>query len=502
MVIRAEVSQGVENVQDLGEGMKGDENLQILGGIQDDRNSIESSDEQSVGDDSCYSDVLVDSEIGSGDEVSNWEVEVNWDSLQGKGKISNVKKSSKGKEVVQHNGFSVFNLNLDNDDPQFEVGLCFPDTQTFRDAVRQHSIVNARDVVFTKNDKNKVQVKCKHESCPWYIFASKIHGEDTMQVKTLKSVHECSRVERVSAANSKWLANKYKDKIRTDPNWPVDSMISVMQKECKLMFSKFQMYRAKDKVAKMAAGSEDQQYGMLWRYAAEIVRSNPNTTVKIKTTKVEGNLHFRRFYCCWGALKSRLLDGCRPLICLDGCHLKTVCGGILLCAVGIDANNCMYPFAYAVVEKEKKNKQKGLIDAVDMLLPHYEHRFCVLHLYSNFKVAHKGLSLKMILWKAAKATRIVEFEKILCELRDRDKEAFKWLAKRPAAQWSRAYFRTHSKCDILLNNLCESFNATLVAARSKPIVDMLETIRMMLMKRIYVKRDQMKKHKGILCPNI
>ncbi|KAL0384156.1 UNVERIFIED_CONTAM: hypothetical protein Sradi_2809900 [Sesamum radiatum] len=145
------------------------------------------------------------------------------------------------------------------------------------------------------------------------------------------------------------------------------------------------------------------------------------------------------------------------------------------------------------------DKQKGLIDAVDMLLPHCEHRFCV---YSNFKVAHKGLSLKMILWKAAKATRIVDFEKTLCELRDRDKEAFKWLVKRPAAQWSRAYFRTHSKCDILLNNLCESFNATLVAARSKPIVDMLETIRMMLMKRIYVKRDQMKKHKGILCPNI
>ncbi|KAL0375011.1 UNVERIFIED_CONTAM: hypothetical protein Sradi_3416800 [Sesamum radiatum] len=442
VVIRAEVSQGVENVQDLGEGMKGDENVQILGGIQDDRNSTESSDEQSVGDDSCYSDVLVDSEIGSGDEVSDWGVEVNWGGLQRKGKISNVKKSSKGKEVVQHSGFSVFNLNLDNDDPQFEVGLCFPDTQTFRDAVRQHSIVNARDVVFTKNDKNKVQVKCKHESCPWYIFASQIHGEDTMQVKTLKSVHECTRVERVSAANSKWLANKYKDKIRTDPNWPVDSMMSVMQKECKLMFSKFQMYRAKGKVAKMAAGSEDQQYGMLWRYAAEIVRSNPNTTVKIKTTEVEGNLHFKRFYCCWGALKSGLLDGCRPLICLDGCHLKTVCGGILLCAVGIDANNCMYPFAYAVVEKEKKST-----------------------------------------W-------------------DRDKEAFKWLAKRPAAQWSRACFRTHSKCDILLNNLCESFNATLVAARSKPIVDMLETIRMMLMKRIYVKRDQMKKHKGILCPNI
>ncbi|KAL0339915.1 UNVERIFIED_CONTAM: hypothetical protein Sradi_4508300 [Sesamum radiatum] len=510
----------------------GEENeKQRVGVLNNGQMSDDSDDEQSIGNDSCYSDGLVDSELGIGDNESDFGIEVNWGGVGGKGKSSQSMKSNKGKgkEVDKHGGFAVFNSNLDNGDPQFEVGLCFPDTQSFRDAVRQHSIINARDVVFTKNDKNKVQVKCKHDTCKWYIFASKIHGEDTMQVKTLHNEHQCTRVERVSAANSKWLANKYKDKLRTDPKWPVDSMMSVMQKECKLLFSKFQMYRAKEKVAKMSAGSEEQQYGLLWRYAAEITRSNPNTTVKIKTKEVDGKLLFRRFYCCWGALKAGFLDGCRPLICLDGCHLKTYCGGILLCAVGIDGNNCMYPFAYAVVEKEKKStwlwflellmndleiptdsdkwtimsdKQKGLIDAVDMLLPYCEHRFCVMHLYNNFKLAHKGLGLKMMLWKAAKATRVVDFEKIMNELRGKDLEAFKWLAKRPAAQWSRSYFRCNAKCDILLNNMCESFNATIVEARSRPIVDMLETIRMMLMKRVYVKRDQIKKHKGKLTPNI
>ncbi|KAL0462069.1 UNVERIFIED_CONTAM: hypothetical protein Slati_0094500 [Sesamum latifolium] len=113
------------------------------------------------------------------------------------------------------------------------------------------------------------------------------------------------------------------------------------------------------------------------------------------------------------------------------------------------------------------DKQKCLIDAVDMLLPYCEHRFCVMHLYNNFKVAHKGLSLKMMLWKAAKATRIVDFEKIMNELRGKDLEAFKWLAKRPAAHWSRSYFRCNAKCDILLNNMCESFNATIVEARDQ-----------------------------------
>lgn len=44
--------------------------------------------------------------------------------------------------------------------------------------------------------------------------------------------------------------------------------------------------------------------------------------------------------------------GCRPIIGLDGTHIKTSTGGVLLCAVGIDGNNNMFPIAYAYVLKE------------------------------------------------------------------------------------------------------------------------------------------------------
>lgn len=148
------------------------------------------------------------------------------------------------------------------------------------------------------------------------------------------------------------------------------------------------------------------------------------------------------------------------------------------------------------------DKQKGLIDAIELLMPNAEHRFCVMHLYSNFKLSHRGLALKNILWQAARSTRVVDFERVMAELSAKDKSAFQWLAKRPAAHWSKSYFSTNSKCDVLLNNMCESFNALILRARSLPIVDMLETIRLILMKRIHVKRDKMQRYKGDLCPNI
>ena len=60
---------------------------------------------------------------------------------------------------------------------------------------------------------------------------------------------------------------------------------------------------------------------------------------------------FQRIYISLGALKKGFLEGCRPFIGLDGCFLKGPIG-ILLTAVGVDANGQIYPFAYAMVEKE------------------------------------------------------------------------------------------------------------------------------------------------------
>ncbi|XP_062118556.1 uncharacterized protein LOC133832197 [Humulus lupulus] len=49
------------------------------------------------------------------------------------------------------------------------------------------------------------------------------------------------------------------------------------------------------------------------------------------------------------------------------------------------------------------------------------------------------------------------------------------------------------KCYMLLNNLCESFNATIVDARDKPIVTLLEKIRYRLMSQFFNKGESVKK---------
>jgi hypothetical protein len=53
-------------------------------------------------------------------------------------------------------------------------------------------------------------------------------------------------------------------------------------------------------------------------------------------------------------MKQGFLEGCRPVIGLDECFLKGPYKGMLLAAVGRDANNNMYPIAIVVVEVEIK----------------------------------------------------------------------------------------------------------------------------------------------------
>lgn len=63
------------------------------------------------------------------------------------------------------------------------------------------------------------------------------------------------------------------------------------------------------------------------------------TTALLKTNLVNDQRVFERVYICLKACKDGFNKGCRPLLGFDGCFLKGYCKGMLLAAVGIDANN-------------------------------------------------------------------------------------------------------------------------------------------------------------------
>ncbi|KAK8918817.1 hypothetical protein KSP39_PZI021402 [Platanthera zijinensis] len=388
--------------------------------------------------------------------------------------------------------------------------------------------MQGKPIKFTKNCSDKMQITCE---CGWVLYASFISKNDhTFQVKTIKGEHACNRSSTSKHCTSDFLAKRYQHNLRSNPDWPVGSMQETMQMENRTSLSIWKMYRVKKHANKIVHGTELEQYARLWDYCEELRQSNPNTTVKLQCKQVSENQAcvFKRLYICWGALKMGFIAGCRQIVGLDGTHLKTSTGGVLLCAVGIDGNNGMYPIAYAMVLRENtkswhwfisllmqdlniensyawtimSDKQKGLIRAVEELLPNAEHRFCLRHMYSNFKRLHKGLQLKSLLWKAASSARLVDFNMEMKKLKECNVSAYGWVRAKDPKNWARSHFSTWTKCDMLLNNLCECFNNVIMKARDKPIITMLEIIRIIMMKRMHTQRDKIYKCMGEICPTI
>jgi hypothetical protein len=103
---------------------------------------------------------------------------------------------------------------------------------------------------------------------------------------------------------------------------------------------------------------------------------------------------------------------------------------------------------------------QGLGTAVDIVLPHAEHRVCIRHLHANCKVrGYTGKAFKDEIWEAARATNVYAFDEYMQKIYEMDKGAHTYLSGVPKQLWSRHAFNCETKSDILLNNLAECFNA-------------------------------------------
>ncbi|GJT15982.1 hypothetical protein Tco_0874688 [Tanacetum coccineum] len=65
-----------------------------------------------------------------------------------------------------------------------------------------------------------------------------------------------------------------------------------------------------------------------------------------------------------------------------------------------------------------------------------------------------------------------------------DANAYDYLIQRNPNSWSTAFFEMDTRCAAFENGISESFNRAILGPRMKPIITMLEDIRLYIMQRI------------------
>ncbi|XP_052624931.1 uncharacterized protein LOC111911059 [Lactuca sativa] len=145
----------------------------------------------------------------------------------------------------------------------------------------------------------------------------------------------------------------------------------------------------------------------------------------------------------------------------------------------------------------------GLIEAVKEVFSAAEHRQCARHIYANFRKTFSGSKFEDLFWKASKATTEAQFNVVMKEIGKLNPQVVVHLMARDPKTWSLAFFRVHNSCESVENGFSESFNSVILDARKKPIISMLEDIRIYVMQRmVTMKLTGQGWNAYSVCPNI
>ncbi|XP_042049352.1 uncharacterized protein LOC121794995 [Salvia splendens] len=370
-------------------------------------------------------------------------------------------------------------------DPRWEIGLHFNSKNDFKGVIRHEGVKEGKKLKLLKNDKIRCIAVCRglerskkrKAGCPWKITLAHRPTIGCWQISRLKLTHTCGGSSyNHGCANARFLSKYFKEDMRIFPGMIVLQFIEKVKCELKINISFGKAQRAMAQARKVIEGDVIRQYKRLHDYMAEIIRSNPGSTVKLATRRLtDGTEKFSGIYVCYDACKTLFKQHCRRIVGLDGCHLRGQGKGILLTAIGLDPNDQIFPIAFAVVAVEStetwiwfldflvrdleindsskwtfiSDRQKGLINAIRSCCHMAEHRFCVWHMHNNFRKVFTSTTLKDKIWEPARATTEYAFDRVMDEIKQLNSGAHTWLTTHTSKEhWSRAFFGFEAKCNI------------------------------------------------------
>ncbi|KAK2352199.1 hypothetical protein QL285_096512 [Trifolium repens] len=238
-------------------------------------------------------------------------------------------------EVVPREKFATFVQPKNMRDYKWEEGTYFVTKKSFTEAVRTYSVHSNRMVKFVKNDKRRIRGKCQGAGCNLEIYNFYLRDKETWQLRKVSEKHDCPREPHVNLLSSDWLSNRLQSTVKENPAIKLTAIVERTQKKWNNSITKGMAYRAKEKAVDLVNGSFREQYTRLHDYAHELLRTNAGSTVVIAAqdyVPTEADVEAPE----------------RP-ICP---HFQRI----------------LYTFI--------SDQQKGLLQAIDELLPGVDQRFC------------------------------------------------------------------------------------------------------------------------------
>lgn len=411
---------------------------------------------------------------------------------------------------------------------ELTVGQEFSDVKSCRRALRDTAIALHFEIQTVKSDKTRFTAKCASEGCPWRIHAAKLPGVPTFTIRTIHNQHTCGGITHLGhqQASVQWVASSVEQSLRENPHYKPKEILEEIHRVHGITLSYKQAWRGKERIMAVVRGSFEEDYRILPQYCNQIILTNPGSIASVYVDPADNC--FQRLFISFQASIYGFLNACRPLIGLDRTVLKSKYLGTLLFATGFDGDGSLFPLVFGVVDEENddnwmwflselhnllenntenmprltilSDRQKGVVEGVEANFPTAFHGFCLHHLSESFRKEFNNSMLINLLWEAANALTVIDFEAKVLEIEDVSQEAAYWIRRVPPRLWATAYFEG-TRFGNLTANIVESLNSWILEASALPIIQMMESIRRQLMTWFNERREASMQWASILVPS-
>ncbi|XP_077226980.1 uncharacterized protein LOC143860295 [Tasmannia lanceolata] len=392
-------------------------------------------------------------------------------------------------------------------DHSLVIGQEFPDVETCRKMLKETAIALHFDLRIVKSDRSRFIAKCSKEGCPWRVHAAKCPGVSTFSIRTLHGEHTCEGVHNLhhQQASVGWVARSVEARLRDNPKYKPKDILQDIREQHGVLVTYMQAYRGKERSMAAVHGTFEEGYRLLPAYCEQVRKTNPGSIALVSATGQDNC--FQRLFLSFRASIYGFINACRPLLELDRVHLKGKYLGMLLCAAAVDADDALFPLAFAIVDEEREenwmwflselrkllgvntenmprltilsDRQKGIAEAVETHFPSAFHGFCLRHVSENFRDEFKNTKLVNIFWNAVYALTAVEFEAKIAEMVEISQDVVQWLHRFPPRLWAIAYFEGVRYGHFTLS-VTELLYKWALECHELPIVQMMEHIRLQL----------------------
>jgi len=189
--------------------------------------------------------------------------------------------------------------------PVFALGMAFRCSRQFKKALVKYGLKTHRHLNFIKDEKSKVRAICSWEGCNWLIYGSKTNRSEWFKVVTFCDDHTCPPRRDNKLVTYTRIAKHYYKQIKDNPTWKVGLIKQAVLKDFLADVSISKCKRAKSLVLNAALDGMKGEYTRVYDYQAELLRSNPGSTIVVcLNAEFEDRKVFERFYCCFDACKN------------------------------------------------------------------------------------------------------------------------------------------------------------------------------------------------------